>query len=291
MACYTLLLFYYQPLGLHFGHDTGGFELHVIGMWLTFVLSTGLIAWFVSRMSASIRDRDHLLAQAREERLRNEQIVALGALAAGAAHELGTPLATMAVLARELEEAYRHDQALTQDLSLLRQQVKLCKQIITRMLARAGWNRAEGGNRQAFDQFMHDTLEEWRRLRPRTTLICRFAGTQPAPEILAEYTLRQALLSLLNNAADACPDDVTVETQWNAEEASILIKDRGPGVRPQDARLGDPFYTTKSDGHHGLGLFLAKATLERLGGRIRLFNLDGGGACTAVTLPLRALQP
>jgi signal transduction histidine kinase len=110
-------------------------RLHLAGMWLTFVVSAAMIAWFVARMTASIRERDSRLAAAREQALRDERVVALGALAAGAAHELGTPLATMAVLVGELEHDPSLDADARADLALVREQVALCKGIISGMAA------------------------------------------------------------------------------------------------------------------------------------------------------------
>ncbi|MCH6585327.1 MAG: sensor histidine kinase, partial [Proteobacteria bacterium] len=104
ISCYSLLLFYYVPLPHDHSEHNSEFNLHVSGMWLAFVLSTVLIAWFVVKMGISIRERDKNLSQAREQALRDEQLIALGTLAAGAAHELGTPLSTMAVVSRELQK-------------------------------------------------------------------------------------------------------------------------------------------------------------------------------------------
>ena len=112
------------PGGITGEHDAHGwqadFNLHLLGMWFNFALSAVLIAWFVARMAQSLRERDQRLAVAREAALRNEQLVALGTLAAGAAHELGTPLSTIAVIATELERDRGHDSALVEDLRLLR---------------------------------------------------------------------------------------------------------------------------------------------------------------------------
>ena len=163
LSCYTLLLFVYQPLppgagsfallatlmpgGLHGAHDAHGvhaaFGLHVLGMWFNFGLSALLIAWFVARMAHSIRVRDQQLANAREQALRNEQLIALGSLAAGTAHELSTPLATMHLIATELEREHSTDAPMLQDLQLLRAQADQCKQILTRLTHDAGVARAE----------------------------------------------------------------------------------------------------------------------------------------------------
>ena len=111
---YSLLMWQFLPLPV--ADAARATRLHLGGMWLTFVVSATMIAWFVARMTASIRERDSRLAAAREQALRDERMVALGALAAGAAHELGTPLATMAVVAGELERDAGLDAATREDL-------------------------------------------------------------------------------------------------------------------------------------------------------------------------------
>ncbi len=117
VAIYTLLMWFYLPLPVADAERAA--RLHLGGMWLTFVVSATMIAWFVARMTASIRERDARLAAAREQALRDERVVALGALAAGAAHELGTPLATMAVVVGELEQDARLDADARADLALV----------------------------------------------------------------------------------------------------------------------------------------------------------------------------
>jgi two-component system sensor histidine kinase RegB len=99
--------------------------------------------------------------------------------------------------------------------------------------------------------------------------------------------LRAALLNLLNNAADASPDEIDIETHWDADNFTLSIRDHGRGLTPEAAaRAGSAFFTTKEEGR-GLGLFLANATVERMSGKVRLFNREGGGATTEITLPLR----
>lgn len=170
LACYSVLLFYFVPIspqgveitvlgsfcgvppdtghamgmqGMH--GQTSDFSLHVLGMWFNFLLSAALIAFFVVRMASSLRERDRLLAATREEVLRNERIVGLGTLAAGAAHELGTPLATMAVVIQELQREQGDNAELSDNLRLLRSQVDSCKAILTKLVASSGEVRAEGG--------------------------------------------------------------------------------------------------------------------------------------------------
>ena len=105
------------------GVEEAGFNLHIFGMWLNFVLSAGLITFFVSRMSHALREQDKKLAEQHEHLLQREQVVSLGALAAGAAHELGTPLSTMTVIARDIEDELPEDSPLREDVVMLRRQL------------------------------------------------------------------------------------------------------------------------------------------------------------------------
>jgi two-component system sensor histidine kinase RegB len=287
VVAYSLLVFYYVPLPVTDAERAT--RLHLAGMWLIFVASAALISWFVARMAAAIRSRDLELAAAREEALRNERVVALGSLAAGAAHELGTPLATMAILAGELsrESALRPDAQ--EDLALLRSQIEHCKGIITGLAARAGQARAEGGGAVALDGWLEQAIARWRRLRPHAEAKVSLHGTA-APRIVGEATLEQAVLNLFNNAADADGGRIEIEAEWDSDRLRLEVRDRGPGF-DENVLLaaGRAFVTTRAEGT-GIGLFLAHAAVERLGGRIVLANREGGGAVTRVELPLDKLK-
>ncbi|MBZ0091504.1 MAG: sensor histidine kinase [Sulfuricellaceae bacterium] len=306
VSCYTLLLFYYVPLthngselqmamsmehGME-GHNHpgsgGDFGLHVLGMWFNFLLSASLIAIFVVRMAGSIRERDRLLASAREAALRNERIIALGTLAAGAAHELGTPLSTMAVITHELQQDYADNNELSEDLRLLRSQVDSCKSILSKLLDSAGQNRADELSLVQVDRYLDDLIEKWQIVRPGIALTIQRSGPQPVPQIAVEATLGQAILNLLNNAADASPHCVEIDETWDDKQLFISICDQGTGLGPEAmANAGKPFFTTKPPGQGiGIGLFLANATIERFGGTVRLTNRKDGGACNQISLPL-----
>ncbi len=306
ISCYTLLLFYYVPLAhdgseLHLamsmehgmeGHEHmgsgGDFGLHVLGMWFNFLLSASLIAIFVVRMAGSIRERDRLLASARETDLRNERIIALGTLAAGAAHELGTPLSTMAIITHELQHDYAENDALSEDLRLLRSQVDSCKAILSNLLDAAGQMRAGSLSLVQVDRYLDDLIDKWQIVHPGVALTIERSGPPPIPQIAVEGTLGQAVINLLNNAADASPHCVEINETWNDRRLFIEICDRGPGLGPEAmANAGKPFFTTKPPGRGiGIGLFLANATIERFGGTVQLTNRKGGGACTQISLPL-----
>jgi two-component system sensor histidine kinase RegB len=227
-----------------------------------------------------VRLRDAQLNRVREETLRNERIVALGTLAAIAAHEMGTPLSTMAVVIGEMRDECENPEQ-KENLSLLNEQVKTCKRILDTLIRHA----QETPDEVYVATFLHDVLDEWQLLRPTVHYRYQAEGMQPAPHLSADPALRAALLNLLNNAADASPYEMDILLHWDDERTVLEIRDHGPGLTPEAAaRAGAAFFTTKAEGR-GLGLFLANATLERLGGSVRLSNREGGGATTEVVLP------
>lgn len=304
--CYTFLMKFYVPLPMQHGqsaaaggmHGMGSknpgigemtmessFNLHVLGMWLGFVLSAAIIAWFVVQMAEAVRSRDETLARVREEILRNERIVALGTQAAGAAHEMGTPLSTMAVVIGELQHDAAAGQAELHDsLAILDEQVRACKRILDKIMANAQDSGA--ASLQPADRLMAEVLDEWQLLRPAAQYRYHSSGVQPAPGVSVDVTLRAALMNLLNNAADASPQPIAIHARWDAASFTLEIRDQGAGLSEEAAlKAGSAFFTTKKDGR-GLGLFLANATIERLGGRVRLLNREEGGATTELALPV-----
>jgi two-component system sensor histidine kinase RegB len=193
----------------------------------------------------------------------------------------------MAVIVKDMQQ----DGKVTEEkLGILRGQIDRCKEILGSLTAAAGQVRAEGGKARRLDEYLDEILAKWRLVRPAVSLTHRFEGTRPAPRILAEQTLYQAILNILNNAADASPREVEVLGRWTEDYLTLEVCDRGPGLPAAVERSArQPFFTTKEEGL-GLGLFLAYAAVERLGGEVALFNRAGGGACCRLILPLMPLR-
>ena len=287
VALYTALMFHYWPLPGLFACYGPGFEIHLWGMWLVFAISALLIAGFVARLAAALRIRDRQVAQLREQALRDEQILNLGLFAAGAAHELGTPLSTIAVLAREMECNHSGDAEWRTDLGVLRQQVDACKAILGDLLRSANL-AADREATQPLDVLLEQIRTRWQLLRPGVPLAVRCSGSSLPPTVAAPQTVSQTLLNLLNNAADASPHSVNLEGRWEGERVVIEIRDRGAGLTPEALRrAGEAFFSTKEEGA-GIGLLLANAALERLGGRVSLWRDPRGETCTRVDLPAHA---
>ena len=288
--CYLLLLVLNTPLDPHL-HDSEPHVMqstqHIVGHGVIFIVSAALVAHYVSSLAQSLRDRDGQLAHAREEALRNERIVALGTLSAGAAHELGTPLATMSVLAEDMGRRHHSHAELASDVADLQTEIAHCKRILNALTQATGSTRGGGGGAESADRFLERTVERWRLLRPAARVSVKWDDDTPGPLLLADQTLEQAVLNLLNNAADASPDGFEVSGRIHNGHVVIDILDRGPGLTEEaQARAGELFFSTKgSEGGMGIGLFLANATIERFGGSVRLFNRSDGGCCTRIELP------
>lgn len=285
---YTALLIWYHPLHLHqVQHEAMLISLHLFGMWLNFALSAAFITFFVVKMAGALRRQDQLQAERREEGMRDQQLLAVATQAAGAAHELGTPLATMSVLIKELRREYK-DPLLQEDLAVLQEQVMLCKDTLQQLVRAAEADRRQAVERLPANRWLETALNRWHLMRPEASYRYQLLGPGNAPRLAPPPDLTQALLNLLNNAADACPDDLDVRLDWNALELCISIRDHGAGVPLAIAeQLGKPFFTTKGKGF-GLGLFLSQASVTRAGGSVKLYNHEDGGTLTELRLPCLA---
>jgi two-component system sensor histidine kinase RegB len=282
LACYSLLYFVHIPLP----------DPAASGMWVNYALSAASIAYCAAGLCALLRRRERGLAASRQNDADagDDCLVLMGALAAGAAHELRSPLTTMAVLVEELRREQdagdRRDRA--ENLRLMSDQIEACRDILCDLVAYGQDARVSDKRVEPVDRFLDQTVAKWRRLRPGVRLELRRTGMHPAA-ISTEGSLEQAILNLLNNAADASPHAVEMECRCEARNLRILIQDRGPGIPAELAgMLGKPFFTTKHDGGTGIGLRLAKMALDRAGGSLKLSNRPGGGARAEVLLPLDA---
>ena len=262
-------------------------KMQIYGMWLSFALAAGVITFFAARMAEELRRQEQMRALRREEGARDQQLLAVATEAAGAAHELGTPLATMSVLLKEMQQDHK-DPALQEDLSVLQDQVKLCKETLQQLVRAAEANRRLAVQEQTVTHWLDQALNRWHLMRPEASYRFQRLGQGDVPMIAPPPDLTQALLNLLNNAADACPEGLEVNLDWSAVEISIRIRDHGAGVPLAVAeQIGKPFFTTKGKGF-GLGLFLSKASVTRAGGSVKLYPHEEGGTLTELRLPRNA---
>lgn len=276
---YAVLLFVYQPLAI--ADPVAAYGMHLGGMWFNFLISAALIAFFVTRMHAALRDRDRELADLREKQLRDERIVALGTQAALAAHELATPLATLQTTAHELAAEFANDPDIGADCRLLEKQAQACKTILTRLAERARDSAAEA---QPLDAWLAALVEHWQMLRPDARIDVRLPGD--GRPFLPPDGLEQAVLNVLNNAADAAEAPIEFRAAVEANELRLEIADRGPGFTPeQKAQAGRVLMRGQPGRGWGMGLALTHATLERAGGTLTLSEREDGGSCVRIALP------
>jgi two-component system sensor histidine kinase RegB len=289
-ACFGLLFAWHVPLpGMEHAHHHGGeaFSVHLQGMWLAFTVAAALIATFVAALAASLRERERELQLARELASSSEKLAALSTLSAGAAHELGTPLSTIAIVARELERSLEH--SLAEDARLIRQEVERCRLILQRMGAQAGELHGEVPERLDAGAVLEKVKARLAESSPHTldTQVTGAPSVYCSPEGLV-----QVLLNLVQNAVQASPPDEPVQLSVEAGQGTVrfVCGDRGHGIAEAALpRVGEPFFTTKPTGQGmGLGVFLAKAFATRHGGTLRVSSEPGRG--TVVTLELAQAQ-
>lgn len=287
-ACYSLLLLWYRPVPelLPAAHHAE-VNLHVLGMWANFAVSAGLIGHFLLDMAAELRRQQRALARQREEQLRDEQLLGIATLAAGAAHELGTPLNTMKLL---VDGAREDRQALAgAELDTLARQLERCRDSL-RKLAHRGELRNGPPDPCPVGEYLEALAERWRVIRPQARLKLHLDSAGPALTARFHPTLEPAIQNLLDNAADASAE-VEMTARWDRARLALEIRDSGPGFRhPDGAEAVRPGASSKPGGL-GLGLFLSHATLERHGGSVALTPLAGGGTLTRVELPLAEPGP
>ena len=281
ISAYSCLMWLYPSLHIHNGDRA--FNLHVFGMWISFVLSAALIAFFVVKMRAALRQRDRQLARAHEQAIKDEKLASLGALAASTAHEMGTPLGTMQLMIADLEE----NKISREEIDILLEQVSRCKEALAEMSTSAGGLHVEGDGMADFNDFITGLLAGWRQSNPGVALASEIQGNAGAGGVFAAKTVSRALVNLLDNAAEASPESVRVSASWQRDEARIIIANRGKDLDPAIIDdIGSKPFSTKPDGI-GIGAFLAHEIIQRLGGTVTLINHPGGRLHTVITLPLK----
>lgn len=258
------------------------------GSLIAFAACGSVIVSFTTWLTRELRRNQEARLLAEESRARSEKLEALGTLAAGAAHELATPLSTIAVVAKELEHELQEaevSEVVISDMTLIRTELDRCRAILDRMSTKSGQATGEAPERLSAEALLGEVLAE---LPVSSQVQVQYRADAAATQIDAPRTaLSQALRAVVQNALDACPREPVRVLVSADQQLQILISDAGPGM-PQEvlARAGEPFFTTKDPGSGmGLGLFLARSVVERLGGGITIDSLPGSGTTVRVTLP------
>ncbi|KZC36399.1 MULTISPECIES: ATP-binding protein [Rhodanobacter] len=290
-VAYASLFYRYVPLPLPMAIGSPSrFTLHVLGMGVNFVIMALLLSFFISRLAHVLRLQQLEVQRVRERALRDEGILAIATQAAGAAHELNTPLSTMRTLLPELRREHADDETLTEDLALLEAQVDRCRTILREMVAFGKAQLSREPERLTVAAFIHGCVERFQLLRPEAEL------TLPPDEDAARIVLRtppglrHALLNLLNNAVDASAinhsNAVALRVSRDGDWLQLCVRDHGPGF-DTDGELTLLGRSHKQTGL-GIGLALAEATAERLNGELVASN-TAHGAEVCLRLPLAVI--
>ncbi len=297
VSCYAALFFLpIAPDDADAQHMAQMMAGHLRAMWVALTLAAALTAYFVTRLTASLSARDREIALMRESVARRDRLAAVSTLAAGAAHELATPLTTVAVVAGELERSVaalpsESRERLGEDIRLIRGEVVRCREILDSIGVGSGSAVGEMPAPFTVAELVADVRS---RLQPREAARVTVTPLSGAPAVfLPRQALVRAIVSLLRNALDASPegDDVRAEVDVGVDPGSTLtltVRDRGCGMTPDVlARAGEPFFTTKPPGQGlGLGLFLARTLAEQLGGRLSIESSPSHGTTVRMLLPV-----
>jgi two-component system sensor histidine kinase RegB len=281
---YALLSFRRVPLAPPLDERVDNF-----GQWSAVVLVMALIAYFVGRVTRSLRERERELADARERASRGEHLASLTALAAGAAHELGTPLGTIALVAKEMQRSVDSGSLLADDAQLIRQEVDRCRQILDRMRVDVIEDAAEHPTFETLAELLEDLQQD---LRPdeRSRLAIETSEAEDGV-ISRSRVLRRAVGVLIRNAFDASEPQEKVHLLFRREPERMIfqVQDSGAGMSESvRRRAGEPFFTTKPPGQGmGLGLFLVRLVAETYGGKFELQSSPGSGTRSILELPDR----
>ncbi|MCC9655215.1 sensor histidine kinase [Rhodopirellula halodulae] len=269
-------------------------DLRDCGMLLAFVTCATVLTYFVTRISRQLRLRERDLRRSQSERADAMRLEGLTTLAAGAAHELASPLSAIDVACRELTrhlEAIPKPKSVDEDLSLIDGQLQMCRQILSRMRAASGDTAAQRWNRTTLGDLIDTALEGIRD--PHRVEIVETPNDdswEDQPLWLPEEAVAQAIRNLIHNGLDASESSqsVAVEPIVDHDAVRLQVRDQGLGMSGEVMdRAGDPFFTTKEPGRGiGLGLFLTRNVITRLGGSLTFDSTPGVGTVATVRLPL-----
>ncbi len=282
VAVYTCLVVWHTPL-THEHHSANLAQLHLVGMWVTFAITAAILLLVVGALARRLRQQQSQLAQVRETRLRDEQVIALGLSAAAVAHRLGTPLNTMTLLVDEMKATVPDNDLIADDLALMEQQLGLCSGHLQQLSSAAMQARTA--------QLEILTAHDWMmRLRESATLLwpgATIEWQQPFPDCLVavDATLDQAVLNLLANAVTASPFWVGISgREAGGGRLEVIVEDRGDGLESAlEGALGEQ--VVSSENGLGVGLFLSNATIQRLGGTLKA-RVTAQGTTMIIDLPM-----
>ena len=288
ILCYTLLIKFFKPVAMSMGDMAGmnhnmdhstSFGQHLVGMWLGFIVLSVLISWVISGLMKNIRRKEKQLLEANAKQAENEKILALATLATGSAHELGTPLATINIIIKELlgdESIEKHHKM----LNIMESQIYRCKESLTQITASTGTTQAVSGLVVTVNEFLGRVQS--RLIDPDSQKIQLNTSHKNDDKLHIDKTLVQALVNIINNALESQATEVIISTEVKEQKLILLITDNGEGL----SRGFGSETTSEKEFGMGLGLFLAKTTVDRFLGAIEILKTDKKGTQLQIKLPL-----
>lgn len=292
MSVYGLLLFFYLPLyALDQQLAELGLSLHIFGMWFTFVLSALLIAYFVVDMAQALASQAKRIQQLNTQSLQHEHILLLASQAASTAHALGTPLTTINILAHELQNEPNQSTQCQADLAIIEQQVNVCKTTLKQLTQPT---HVATLPQQSVSQFIADTLDHWRLMRPNVQFKLHPTNTEHHLHTQVQYSrlLRQSIINLLDNAADSQQQanrphhEIQLRLQGDKNHWQLHILDGGNGFA--DPTSITPERPIESADGLGIGLLLSHGSIQRYGGNVKWENQQPTGCLTKIEMPYHA---
>jgi two-component system sensor histidine kinase RegB len=289
--CLLLLAVFSEPLAFLHQDQRLFFSMYVEGLLLCFVLNAALVVIAITRISRNLRERDEKLAGLRQLKAEQAHIVRMGLLASGAAHELGTPLATLSIILgdwRKMPEL-RANIERKEEFEDMQEQLTRCKDIVSGILLSAGEARAESSVRTTLGTYFDNMVEDWRKGRKVLSLAYHNRIERDLP-VVVDSVLKQMVFNILDNALEASPDWVGMTVRTDKAQLQITIEDEGPGFSAQMLEsIGEPYQATKRRPGRGLGLFLSVNVARSLGGFLSAQNRQGQGASVRIELPLSVI--
>jgi two-component system, sensor histidine kinase RegB len=290
--CFVALTRWHRPLALPDMASPALSTQYIAGLLICFVLNASLLVIFIGRIGSNLRQRDARLAEARQRAAEEEHIIRMGLLASGAAHELGTPLATLSVILGDWARMapFAAEPELREEIEEMQAQLQRCKSIVSGILLSAGEARGEAPVRTTLHAFLDGLVQQWRETRPVQELQYERDGVPDLP-IISDSALKQMIGNVLDNALDAAPQEpLRLVAGCSDDTLTVRVQDRGPGFAPQMLEsFGKPYQSSKGRPGSGLGLFLSVNVARTLGGSIAAHNRPEGGAEVVITLPLQSL--
>jgi len=286
----SALTFRHYPLPWFPGEQLQLPLIYDAGIWVAIVLGAAFIAIYASRVAVEARKLADALAATELVIAREQHLTQLDGLAAAAAHELGTPLATITLVVRDLQEQLPPSDPLEEDLNLLAQETGRCRAILSTLTSLGG----DDGNildEMSLDLLIEEVAGPHRDFGVNISLIKN--GQGPEPTCRRNPGILYGLGNLIENAIDFAASEVRIVTQWDAARVTIVIEDNGPGFSADVVgRVGEPYVTTKTDRRAkseegsglGLGLFIAMTLLERSGAAVKAGNRAPPGTGAAITI-------